>query len=148
MKFIKKHINMIVAIAILILLVVGLLLAKEIFFPNETKAIYGTRLEGKEKVPITNDHINRVKEAIKDSTITTEVRVAGRIIYVDITVNPDVTVEGAKGLGNTIVEVFSEEEKAYYDIQILIANSANEAQFPIIGYRHHTRTEIFWTKDR
>ncbi len=148
MKFLKKHINMIVFGLIIILTGVGLLLAKEIFFPNESKAIYGSRTEGKDKVPITEDHMNRVKDAIKDSVATSEVRVAGRIIYVDIMLNPDITVEGAKALAETIVTVFSDEEKAYYDIQILMDNSANEAQFPIIGYRHHTRTEIFWTKDR
>ncbi len=148
MKFVKKHIRLIVFLAVLILIAVGLFLAKEIFFPNESKAIYGSRTEGKDKVPITEKRENQVKDAIKDSVVKSTVRVQGRIIYVDIEVNPDVTVEGAKGLGNTIVEVFSEEERAFYDIQILIANSANEAQFPIIGYRHHTRTEIFWTKDR
>lgn len=148
MKFVKKHIRLIVFLAVLILIAVGLFLAKEIFFPNESKAIYGSRTEGKDKVPITEERENQVKDAIKDSVVKSTVRVQGRIIYVDIEVNPDVTVEGAKGLGNTIVEVFSEEERAFYDIQILIANSANEAQFPIIGYRHHTRTEIFWTKDR
>ena len=148
MKFVKKHIRLIVFLAVLILIAVGLFLAKEIFFPNESKAIYGSRTEGKDKVPITEERENQVKDAIKDSVVKSTVRVQGRIIYVDIEVNPDVTVEGAKGLGNTIVEVFSEEERTFYDIQILIANSANEAQFPIIGYRHHTRTEIFWTKDR
>ena len=148
MKFVKKHIRLIVFLAVLILIAVGLFLAKEIFFPNESKAIYGSRTEGKDKDPITEKRENQVKDAIKDSVVKSTVRVQGRIIYVDIEVNPDVTVEGAKGLGNTIVEVFSEEERAFYDIQILIANSANETQFPIIGYRHHTRTEIFWTKDR
>ena len=34
------------------------------------------------------------------------------------------------------------------DIQILINNKANTEQFPIIGYKHHTKGGIAWNKDR
>ena len=38
--------------------------------------------------------------------------------------------------------------KNYYDIQFIIENDTNTAEFPIIGYKHHTKPEISWTKDR
>ena len=148
MKFVKKHINAIVAIGVLVLIVVGLLLLKSIFFPNESKAIYGTRLDGRNKVEITSDKKNDIKEELSASAPTVEVRVAGRIVYIIAKVNGDVSLEAAKELGNKVLEKFSDKEKEYYDIQILIENDTNTSQFPIIGYKHHTKEAIAWTKDR
>ena len=80
MKFIKKHINAIVGLGVILLAIIGLLILKDIFYPTENKAIYGI--------------------------------------------------------------------KNYYDIQFIIENDTNTAEFPIIGYKHHTKPEISWTKDR
>ena len=73
---------------------------------------------------------------------------AGRIIYVTMEVNGDTSRDDAKGLGNKTLESFSDAEKKYYDIQILIKNDSNKDQFPIIGYKHHAKDAIVWTKDR
>ncbi len=148
MKFIRKHINIIVTILVFILVVMGLLVLKEVFFPEENKAIYGTRLEGIEKFPINKEKKNQVIEIFKDISSSTKVRIAGRIIYVDVKTNNDVTRDTAKDYSNRVLGVFSDEERAYYDMQFLINNPENSAQFPIIGYKHHTQQDISWTKDR
>ena len=147
-KFVKKHINAIVAIGVIVLIVIGLFILKDIFFPEENVAIYGNRLEGRDKVKISDATKKKVKEDLKEGTKSVEVRIAGRIIYVDVVVNDDVSKETARSLGDKAVAVFSDKEKAYYDIQILINNKANQNQFPIIGYKHHTKGSISWTKDR
>ena len=54
-KFVKKHTTLVVAGLALILVVVGLLILKEAMFPAENKAIYGTRIEGRDKVPINKE---------------------------------------------------------------------------------------------
>ena len=148
MNFIKKHINAIVALGVIALTVIGLLILKSIFFPNENKAIYGNRLEGRDKVKITKEKMNKVKEELKEGTTSVKVRVAGRIIYIDVMVNNETSKETARGLGDKALGVFSDEEKAYYDIQVLFDNEGNQEQFPIIGYKHHTKSAIVWTKDR
>lgn len=148
MKFIKKHISAVVALGVVALIVIALLLLKAIFFPNESKAIYGNRLDGRKNVEISEETKNKVKDKVKDKSATTNVRIAGRIIYVIMKVNGDVGLDDAKKLGNSVLEEFSDAEKAYYDIQILIENDTNTSQFPIIGYKHHAKTAIVWTKDR
>ncbi len=51
MKMIKKNKYTIIAIIIFIVIVILLYQAKQLFFPNEGKAIYGDRLAGKIEIP-------------------------------------------------------------------------------------------------
>ena len=147
-KIVDKHMSLIVAIGIALLVFVGFMILKGIFFPSEAKAIYGNRLEGRSEVEITDETKNKIKEDLNAGTTSVNVRIAGRIIYIDVKGDGSLTVPAAKELGNKALAVFSDKEKAYYDIQIIIENDTNTTQFPIIGYKHHTKTAISWTKDR
>ena len=59
MKFIKKNIKKIVALMAFILLVAFLLIAKEFFYSSDAGAVYGNRLEGIEKVKISEETKNK-----------------------------------------------------------------------------------------
>ncbi len=148
MKFLKKNISAIVAVVVFVLVVVGLLYFKQVFNTDEATAIYGSRLEGREKIEITQERINQVKTAIKESSNETTIRIAGRIIEVIVDVKDGVSIQDAKNLGTPIVFAFTEEERAYYDIQIFLTNEKNTEQYPAIGYKHHTKQTLTWTKDR
>lgn len=148
MKFIKKHINIIVWITIALALLLVAIMIKGFFFPSDNKVIYGTRLEGRDKVKITEKKKNEIKDAIKDATKSSTVRVAGRIIYIVAEVNEDMSVDSSKELGNKALESLSEEEKNYYDVQVMLDKTSDQDHFPIIGYKHHTKTAITWTKNR
>ena len=147
-RYIKKHSSAAVGIGVFILVIIALLLFKDVFMFDEFKAIYGTRLDGIDKVKITKETKDKVTAIFKDSSSSAKVRLAGRIIYIDVVLNDDVSRDTAKDLGNKTLEVLSDQEKSYYDIQLLINNKANQGQFPIIGYKHHTRDAIIWNKDR
>ena len=147
MKFIKKNIGAIIAIVIIILLLIGVYFVKEMF-SSETEAIYGSRLEGIDKVKITKEKKQQVIDNLKEGTEKVSVRVAGKIVYISIVVNQDTSLETAKELGNKSLETFTDEEKAFYDYQIIIQKSSDSNQFPIIGYKQHTKQAITWTKDR
>ena len=148
MKFIKKNKSTIVGILVFILALAGILAVKGVLSSDEGKAIYGTRLKGINEVKITDSQKKEVENKLANDTEKVEVSVAGRIINILITAKEGTSLEDAKKLGDKAVEVFSSAEKKYYDIQIFITNEKNEAQFPIIGYRHHTKETITWTKDR
>ena len=148
MKFIKKHMSLIVAIGIFVLVFAGFLILKSVFFPSEAKAIYGDRLKGREKVMITDATKNKIKSDLSEATSKVDVRVAGKIIYIDMTVTGNVNVATAKGLANKALESFTDQEKAYYDIQAIISSDTDTEHFPIIGYKHHAKTAYSWTKDR
>ena len=148
MRFIKKNINAIVGIGVILLIVIGLLILKDIFYPTENKAIYGTRTEGVKKNPIKDEHKNAIISTFNEKANSTTIRIAGRIIYIDIKLNGETTRDEAKSLSTSSLEQLPENIKNYYDIQFIIENDTNTAEFPIIGYKHHTKAEISWTKDR
>lgn len=148
MKFIKKHTSLVVGIAIFILVLIGFFILKSVLFPSEAKAIYGNRLEGIEKVKITDATKKKITDKLADKTSKAEVRVAGKLIYIDMTVVGDVDVNTAKALATSTLDEFSDAEKSFYDIQAIISSDTNTTQFPIIGYKHHSKTAFNWTKDR
>ena len=148
MKFIKKHINAIVGLGVILLVIIGLLILKDIFYPTENKAIYGTRTEGVKKNPIKDEHKNAIIAAFNGKTNSTTIRIAGRIIYIDIKLNGEITRDEAKNISGASLGQLPDNIKNYYDIQFIIENDTNTAEFPIIGYKHHTKPEISWTKDR
>lgn len=148
LTFIKKHSHLIVGIIIVVFLIIIGIMVKNFFFPDDAEAYYGTRLEGISKVKISDKKKKELEENFKDSSKSVNVRIQGRIIYVDVKLNDDVSRDTAKDLSNKTLEKLSDDEKAYYDIQFMINNESNKDQFPIIGYKHHTKTGIRWTKDR
>ena len=151
MKFIKRHKGLIVALIIFILVFVLFLLVYKSFFPDEETAIYGSRLEGIEKVELKKADKTKIDEALKGISKKTKVRVQGRIIEVSISLNDEVNRDTAKAESNKILEQISKEQKEYYDIQVFISKEGqteDAAQFPIIGYKHHISEGFTWTKDR
>ena len=149
MNYIKRNKGTVIAIIIFILLVVLLFQIKNIFFPNSGKAIYGNRLEGIEEVEISKDTYKKVEKSLAEdsvSKVTTDI--AGKLVKIFITVNEDVDLEKAKSYGGKAIEPFTAEQKNYYDFQIYIEKKGDNEHFPIIGYKHHSKGTISWTKDR
>ena len=151
MKFIKKHKSLIIAFIIFVLVFVLFLLIYRSFFPDEETAIYGSRLDGIEKVEVTKTDKSKIEDALKDISKSTSVRTQGRIINVSISINDDVNRDTAKAESRKIFEQLSKGQKEYYDIQVFIkkeGQTEDAPQFPIIGYKHHVSEDFTWTKDR
>lgn len=148
MKFFKKH----KTLTLIVLMIIAVLLAALIFRDtvnfDETTAIYGNRLEGMDAVKITKEQKSKVQDALKDQATEVNVRVAGKLVNILIHTNGNIDLAGAKAMGPKALEAFTDEQKKFFDFQFLIDNSENQSQFPIIGYKQHSRDSINWTKDR
>ena len=147
-NFLKKNSSAVVGITVFILVIISALLIKNLFMYDENQAIYGTRLDGVEKRKVTKEQIDKVKKKVADKTKKADVRVAGKIVNIELTVNDDVSLDDAKKIGPEALEEFTKEQQQFFDFQIFIQNNNNKTQFPIIGYKHHTKPEISWTRDR
>lgn len=142
----KLLVLFLILIAVILIFLVKLVF---VFTESDEVAIYGNRLEGEKKINLNiSDTNTKVKEALGDSVKSVSVRKQGRILNVYFVVNDDVSRDTAKDLGNKTVASLTDEERGYYDIQIYANKDAEDAQFPIVGYKHHTRDGITWTKDR
>ena len=147
MIFIKKNKTIIIAVVLYLILVLLGVRVKNILIPNEGAAVYGNRLEG--KVAITKNADTRIKESLEHGVSSVKVRNTGRIINIMITVNDDVSKQTSKEYAVKALEVFTKEEKEYYDFQFFIEKEKKEAtDFPIIGYRIRNSEKTTWTKDR
>jgi len=149
MDLIKKNKYTIIAIVVFIILVFCLYQAKELFFPNTGKAIYGDRLVG--KVEVDKEVYKTVKSKIKENEKVKEVttRENGKLINISIVVNDDTSIDDAKKLTDSILEPFTDSQKGYYDFQVFISKESEaENNFPIIAYKHHNSSGFVWTKNR
>lgn len=149
MKYLKEHAKVIIIIVAFILVVVVLFaIYNGIFVNNSSK--YGDRLKGIEKVELDS----HMKKDIQDNVVTLNitssvlVKLSGRIINVIATINDDIDVNKSKEIGNKVLEKLTDEQKKYFDVQIFVKKSSEDDKFPIIGYKHHNKDNITWTKDR
>lgn len=149
MKYIKKNKKTFIAIGIFLLFVILLIPIKMALFPNSGKAIYGDRLDGIEKVPISNKTSANLKDKFKEDAVRdVTYRISGKTVELIITVAPEVSVDTAKKYGSKSLEVFSEDERKFYDFQIFVTKEETSNEFPIIGYKHHSKSSLTWTKNR
>lgn len=149
MNIIKKNKFTIIAVILFTALVFCLYEVKELFFPNEGKAIYGDRLVG--KVDVKDEAYVAVEDKVKENEKVTKVdaRENGKLINISITVLDDTSIEDAKKLVDNVLEPFNDSQKGYYDFQVFVTKeSETENNFPIIAYKHHNSSEFVWSKDR
>lgn len=148
-RYLKNHMRLIIVLAIFIAIVFGCFIAyNSIFVNNQSK--YGSRLDGINEVKIDDKKKNEIKKNIESLQITKSVsiRLSGKIIEVMITVNDDTGSDKAKETAGKVLEKLSDEEKKFYDIQIFISKTTDDAKYPIVGYKHHAKDYVNWTKDR
>lgn len=148
MKFIKKNSSAVVGISVFILVIVAILLIKNIFMFDDTKVIYGTRLEGIEKVKISSNQRSSAESKISGDVESVKVRIAGKIVNTTIKTKAETSIDDAKKLAEEVLDEFKDNQKKFYDFQFFISNESNSEQFPIIGYKHRSIDSITWTKDR
>ena len=146
--FVKKNSSAVVGVTVFILVIVSALLIKNLFMYDDNQAIYGSRLDGVDKMKVTSEQKDKVKKRLSEKTKKADVRVAGKIVNIEFTVNDDVSLEDAKKLGPEALDEFTKEQQQFFDFQIFIQNNNNKTQFPIIGYKQRARENISWTKDR
>ena len=116
--------------------------------PEDEYAVYGNRLDGIEKVQITEKKENEVIDFIKEYENVTDasISIQGKIINIIIKAKGKKnTIEKMEEKGVEIIKKFSEEEIKFYDFQFFIKNE--EANYNLIGYKNKKNDEISWVND-
>ncbi len=148
LKFLKRHIVAIIVIIILLIIGIALFIfARQILGSGNEGTIYGNRLDGIEKVGLKNETLEKISAEIKKNDFIKKVtyRIEGRTINFTVDVVQNTTIENSKKVAEPILATLSNEEKAFYDIQIFITCSDAESEgYPINGYKHRTNSEFVW----
>ena len=148
-KLLKKNKFTIIVVVLFVGCMFGVSVLKDLFFPNEGKAIYGERLVG--KVEVKKETYDQLKEKVQsnEKVESVDVRESGRLINITVTVLNDTSLEDAKAVTNGITDLFTDSQKGYYDFQVFVKKTdANENNFPIIGYKHHNNSDFVWNKKK
>ncbi len=98
---------------------------------------YGNRLDEMEKHKISSDVISKVKDRASgnDSVEKIDYHREGRILNFIITVDSNFGLDQAKEFAKGILDEISDEDKKYYDIQVLIRSKDKSDVYPVIGYK-------------
>ena len=148
-EFYKR--NRVYSILMLISLVciVSILVGVIVYFIGQTsKDKYGNRLDGIESVQIKKDKISEIENKITENELvsSTNIDIRGKLIYVDIVLKTGKHTD-SEAIAQASLELFTKEEKEFYDIQYIVENSDKEIteNFPVMGYIKAGNSVIKWT---
>ena len=137
-NFLKAH-KKGIKIGLLLFFVVLIVVCVWLFIiPTFKTNKYGDRLKDINKHKISNEVIKKIKdkanenESVKKITYHRE----GRILNFEVSVDPAYDVNQAKEFGNSLLGEISEDDRNYYDIQVLIYSDDKSDIYPIIGYKN------------
>ena len=151
MDFIKRHkFKLALLILFLIVFIVALYVLIGLLYPDNRKNVYGNRLLGIEKVKLSEQSITEIKDKMEanDFVNNTKYSLNGKLINFIIEVKADTNKNSSKGLVNNILEVFSDEVKKFYDIQVIIIEDKEESKnYPIFAYKHKSEEKFVWTNN-
>ncbi len=151
MKFIKKNKYTIIAVLIFIGLVFIGAKAKNILVPDTAKAAYGDRLDGIKNHPLTDDTLKSISSKLEENEniLKATANLQGKIINVIISVNDTVSVNDAKTMASSVIELFTKDELSFYTLQVFVKKENQDLNnFPIIGYKDNSSDTMYFTKDR
>jgi len=107
---------------------------------------YGNRLDGIEEVVISDETFDGVKEELMATERVSQVntRLQGKIVYITIVLNSDVSSSDAKDMASYTLDNFSEEELGFYDFSYFLKWEGEETDTVITGNKHHDLESITW----
>lgn len=146
MEFIKKHkTSLIVILICLILFILAFFAIYRMFYPSNSKNVYGDRLENAPE--IDNAVIEQIKNDIKDTGLVTDVRYETKVttmkFFVDV--KSSTKLEDAQKIGEMIVNTLSTKIVSFYDIELFLNDpEGNNSSYPAIGYHSKNSEDFSW----
>ena len=148
-KFIKEHKKQCIIGGIIFLVLFFTIIIWLFIVPVFSNNKYGDRLKDIENHEISSSSIDKIENTLKENQQVKDVTYhnEGRILNFIITVSNEMTSDDAKKLCDTISENLSDDDKSYYDIQVLIDTEEENDNYPIAGYKHKTEDKFEYGRD-
>lgn len=113
---------------------------------------YGNRLDGIEDVTISSKAQKEVASFLEEKEEVTDanVRVQGKIIYINITFTRNASLDKAKEIANETLAQFDKDELLFYDIGYFLTQEEVEDEedkgFIVTGTKNAKLENISWIK--
>ena len=147
-KFLKENKVLLFLGIILIVWLIAFVVIVIIFFYGSSDNVYGNRLDPIKDLPITETLEKDIKEIFTKEELVNNVtiNVKGKIIYINVNFDDGYKVSDAKGLGESVIPLFSESLLNAYDIEIWITNVINNKEnYTICGTRNaNSDGKVVW----
>lgn len=144
----NKVLFVLALIVIISLILIGVGLVK--YFYSSSGDKYGDRLNGIEKHKLSNTLADDIKALYESGVESVSVDTKGKIIYVIMDVSDGVSKVDAQSYAIKALDVFSDDDKSFYDIQFMITckNASEETTtYPMEGYKNSNNTQVVWTNN-
>ncbi len=125
----------------------------KVIVPDSAISLYGNRLEGIEKVPLTDEKFTKTNEVIKENEFINSAKSysTGRIVNIIIDVKKDTGLISIETMLDKVLELYSDAEKAYYDFEVFVTcieeKDLEDSAYPIIGSKHKTSLSFKWSNN-
>ena len=138
----NKGLAIIIALTIVLLLILLIIFLQMLIGGSSDK--YGNRLDGIDKVKISNETFEGVKKELTEDVST---RVQGKIVYTTITLKSDTSKDKAKEIAAATLDNYSEDELKFYDFSFFLKWKGEEGDTVVTGNKHHSLDSITWTNN-
>ena len=144
-KLWKSNRVVFVLVIILIICFIAICSVALTFFYSKDTNEYGNRLNGIEKHPISSELKSNYKETLlaNESVKSVEFNTKGRIIYVNIKFDENISLDNAKKLVEDNLSLFSEDILSYYDLQFVLSSD----NFTIMASKNVASEKISWNNN-
>lgn len=136
---------------ILIICLIAIITVTFSFFLGGNKEVYGDRLNGIDKHPVTNNIKSEYKTSLESEKSVTKVSIdtKGKIIYIIINFASDTSLEDAKNLAASSIEKLNEDILSFYDIDFTLKceKSENSEGFTILGAKNVAGSGLIWNNN-
>lgn len=136
---------------ILIICLIAIITVTFSFFLGGNKGVYGDRLNGIDKHPVTNNIKSEYKTILESEKSVTKVSIdtKGKIIYIIINFASDTSLEDAKNLAASSIEKLNEDILSFYDIDFTLKceKSENSEGFTILGAKNVAGSGLIWNNN-
>ena len=136
---------------ILIICLIAIITVTFSFFLGGNKGVYGDRLNGINKHPVTNNIKSEYKTSLESEKSVTKVSIdtKGKIIYIIINFASDTSLEDAKNLAASSIEKLNEDILSFYDIDFTLKceKSENSEGFTILGAKNVAGSGLIWNNN-
>lgn len=122
-KYIRKHKLVSFIIFIFIVFIATAYFLFNLFLGSNGMPVYGSRLDGIEKVIITKEQMKKMADEIKKEDFVlrmTDPYINGRTLKVIVNVDYSAKVDLSKKLSEKILAELSDEQKKFFDIDLFI----------------------------
>lgn len=143
----NKGFAIIIALGFILFLILLIIFFQMLIGGSSDK--YGNRLDGINKVKISNETFEEVKKEVTDTELAEEVstRLQGKIVYMTITLKSDTSKDKAKEIASATLDNYSEEELKFYDFSFFLRWKGEEGDTVVTGNKHHSLDSITWTNN-